>query len=95
MAQLAQLLALALAVVLAVAHRIGVLGGSSAFFLAVALGAVYTGNQLLSRLELPLGEAALAVLLRPESRRHGWTYWVYLATLAVTAALITEILAGN
>jgi len=95
MAQLSQVLALALAIVLAVAYRLGLLGGSGAFFLAVALGAIYTGNQLLSRLSLPIREAAEAVLARPESRPHAWTYWVYLATLAVTAALIVEILAGN
>jgi len=92
MAQLAQILALALAVVLAVAYRSGVLDAALSFFLAVALGTVYTGHQLLSRLESPMGTALQAVLAEPESRRSAWTYWIYLATLAIAAAVIAETL---
>jgi hypothetical protein len=95
MAQLFQVLAFALAAVLAVAHCVGLIGASIAFFLACAIGALYTGNQLLSRLDMSLGAAMEAVLARPESRVHAWTYWVYLATLAVLAGLIVEILAGH
>jgi len=95
MVQLSQVLALALAAVLAMAHCVGLVGASNAFFVACAIGALYTGNQLLSRLDMPFGAAMEAVLARPESRSHAWTYWVYLATLAVLAALIVEILAGR
>jgi len=92
MAQLAQLLALAVAALLAVAYRSGLVGPDSALFIAYAIGALYTGQQLLSRLDMPLGAAFEAVLARPESRANTWTYWVYLATLAISAAVIVQIL---
>jgi hypothetical protein len=92
MARFSQVLALALAGLLAVLYGAGFIDAPVAFVQALALAGVYTLHQLLSRLDQPLGEAAAAVLAEPESRAHPWTYWIYLATLAVTAAVAAEAL---
>jgi hypothetical protein len=86
------LLAVAAAVV-AVGFQAGMIAPGDAFFLAVAIVLVFTGQQIIAREEMGLYAAAHSLVARPDTYRSRFGYASYVACLAVGALITVQVAA--
>ena len=64
-----------------------------AFFIAAAIVVVFTGQQLIAREHMSLGEAATSILTQPASWRSRMSFAAYIVCLALGAVMTAQAFA--
>jgi hypothetical protein len=81
------------AVAVAAVFQLGLIAPGDAFFLAVAIVLVFTGQQLIAREDMGLAAAAHSLVTRPESYRSRLGYLSYVACLVLGALVAVQVAA--
>ncbi len=79
------------AVAVAAVFQLGLIAPGDAFFLAVAIVLVFTGQQLIAREDMGLAAAAHSLVTRPESYRSRLGYLSYVACLALGVLVAVQV----
>ena len=79
------------AVAVAAVFQLGLIAPGDAFFLAVAIVLVFTGQQLIAREDMGLAAAAHSLVTRPESYRSRLGYVSYVACLALGVLVAVQV----
>jgi hypothetical protein len=87
------LLLVAAAVAVAAGFQVGMIAPGDAFFLAVAIILVFTGQQIIAREHMGLYAAAHSLFARPDTYRSRLGYVSYVACLAVGALITFQVAA--
>ena len=87
------LLLVTAAIVVAAAFQVGALAPGDAFFAAVAIALVFTGQQIIAREHMGLYGAAHSLFTRPDSYRSRIGYLSYVACLAVAVLVTAQVTA--
>ena len=87
------LLLAAAAAVVAAGFQVGMIAPGDAFFLAIAIVLVFTGQQIIAREHMGLYAAAHSLFTRPESYRSRVGYLSYVACLAVGVLITVQVAA--
>ncbi len=83
----------AAAVAVAAVFQLGLIAPGDAFFLAVAIVLVFTGQQLIAREDMGLAAAAHSLVTQPESYRSRLGYLSYVACLALGTLVAVQVAA--
>jgi hypothetical protein len=83
----------AAAAVVAAGFQVGMIAPGDAFFLAVAIVFVFTGQQIIAREHMGLYAAAQSLVTRPETYRSRLGYLSYVACLAVGVLITLQVAA--
>jgi hypothetical protein len=81
------------AVAVAAGFQAGMIAPGDAFFLAVAIILVFTGQQIIAREDMGLYAATHSILAQPQSYRSRFGYIAYVACLAVGALITVQVAA--
>ncbi|MBI1210847.1 MAG: hypothetical protein GC190_05250 [Alphaproteobacteria bacterium] len=81
------------AICVAAAFQVGALAPGDAFFAAIAIVLVFTGQQIMVREHMGLYGAARSLLTRPDSYRSRVGYLSYFACLAVGVLVTLQVAA--
>ena len=87
------LLLVAAAATVAAGFQVGMIAPGDAFFLAIAIVLVFTGQQIIAREHMGLYAAAGSLFTRPDSYRSRVGYVSYVACLAVGALITLQVAA--
>ena len=81
------------AVVVAAGFQVGMIAPGDAFFLAVAIILVFTGQQIIAREHMGLYAATHSLVARPETYNSRLGYLAYVACLAVGLLVTIQVAA--
>ena len=81
------------AICVAAAFQVGALAPGDAFFAAIAIVLIFTGQQIIAREHMGLFAAAHSLLTRPDSYQSRVGYLSYVACLAVGALIALQVAA--
>jgi hypothetical protein len=81
------------AICVAAAFQVGALAPGDAFFAAVAIVLIFTGQQIIAREHMGLFAAAHSLFARPDSYRSRVGYLSYVACFAVGALIAVQVAA--
>ena len=87
------LLLVTAAIVVAAAFQVGALAPGDAFFAAIAIVLVFTGQQIIAREHMTFFAATHSLFTRPDSYRSRVGYLSYFACLAVGALIAVQVTA--
>jgi hypothetical protein len=87
------LLLVTAAICVAVAFQVGALAPGDAFFAAIAIVLVFTGQQLMAREHMGLFAAMFSLFTRPDSYRGRVGYLSYVACLAIGVLIAVQVAA--
>ena len=87
------LLLVTAAILVAAAFQVGAIQPGDAFFAAVAIILVFTGQQIMARESMGLYGAIHSLFTRPDSYRSRVGYLSYVACLAVGAFITFQVAA--
>ena len=91
--RIANVLIVGLMVAVLVLFEMGRIAPGDAFFIAAAIVIMFTGQQLIQRESMGLGEAAASIFTRPASWRSRSSFAAYFACLALGAFVTLQAVA--
>jgi hypothetical protein len=77
-----------------VLFQIGEIAAGDAFFIAVAIVILFTGQQFIARERMGFAEAAASIFTRPSTFRSRASFAAYFACLALGALVTAQVLLG-